>query len=154
MNHSTTAAFPIEDRQVDDLAVTHRIAFVLHPSLDRGAATNRCAVLGTGLAAKHPEILGWDLTTSDGIHLAGFTKVPAAILTIKDQLLAELAKRAQDIGCTILVFLSRAQGLRSYAAYAESVSQSAWADLDIDAIAIFGTKKAVNSVVGSLPCLR
>jgi len=154
MSTSTTVMSPVDDRQVDDLAITHRIAFVLNPSLERGASSNRCAVLATGLAARHPEIIGWDLTTSDGVELAGFTKVPAAVLTVKDQSLRDLAKRAKDLGCTVLVFLARAQGMRSYSAYATSVSGSAWADLDVDAFAIFGPKKAVNSVAGALPCLR
>jgi hypothetical protein len=154
MNNSNTVTSPVDDRQVDDLAVTHRIAFVLNSSLDRGASSNRCAVLATGLAARHSEILGWDLTTSDDVHLAGFTKVPVAVLTVKDQSLRDLAKRAQELGCTVLVFLARAQGMRSYSAYATSVSGSSWAELDIDAVAIFGTKKAVNSVSGALPCLR
>lgn len=154
MSNSNAAMFPVDDRQVDDLAVTHRIAFVLNPSLDRGASSNRCAVLATGLAARHPEILGWDLTTLDGVQLAGFTKVPAAVLTVKDQTLRDLAKRAQDLGCTVLVFLSRAQGMRSYSAYASSVSGSEWAELDVDAFAVYGPKKAVNSVAGALPCLR
>lgn len=139
---------------LDQLVQTHRIALVLHPDLDRGAAGNRCAVLATGLAAHHPEIIGADLVTRDGLSLPGFTKVPIAILAGKDRPLHELASQARALGCTTLVFLSRAQGMRSYDAYAESVAQSGCDELDIDAFAIFGTKKAVNSLVGALPCLR
>ena len=139
---------------LDQLVQTHRIALVLHSDLDRGAAGNRCAVLATGLAAHQPEIIGIDLVTKDGLVLPGFTKVPIAVLEGRDRPLHELASRARAQGCTVLVFLARAQGMRSYNAYAESVSQSGNDELDIDAIAIFGTKKAVNSVVGALPCLR
>jgi len=155
MNKSLTAtAIATNGALVDDLALTHRIAFVVEASLDRGAASNRCAVLGTGLANKHPEIIGPDLGTADYLQLPGFTKVPIAILTNKDQPLRDLARRARESGCTTLVFLSRAQGMRSYDAYRESVAQTSSADLDVDALAIFGPKKSVNSVVGALPCLR
>ena len=154
MNNSTIVTSREDDHQVDELAITHRIAFVVDPSLDRGASSNRCAVLATGLEARHPEILGGDLTTSDGIQLPGFTKVPAAVLTIKNQSMRDLAKTGMTSGCTVLVFLARAQGMRSYAAYAASVSGSEWVELDVDALVIFGPKKTVNSIVGALPCLR
>lgn len=150
-----TQAVVTSDRTaVDELAMTHRIAVVLDQSLDRGAAGNRCAVLSTGLAARHPEIIGSDLVTADGVPLPGFTKVPMAVLMGKDQPLLELANRARGLGCTTLVFLARAQGMRSYDAYRDSVAQTQAADLDVDAFAIFGPKKAVNSVIGALPCLR
>lgn len=140
--------------EVEQLAVSHRIALVIDKSLDRGAAGNRCAVLSTGLAARHPEIIGPDLTTADGVNLCGFTKVPMAVLVGKDQPLRELAERARTLGCTTLVFLSRAQGMRSYEAYRDSVAQTPAVELDVDAFAIFGPKKTVNSVIGALPCLR
>jgi hypothetical protein len=139
---------------VDQLAQTHRIALVLDPALDRGAVGNRCAVLASGLAARHPEIIGTDLITLDELPLPGFTKVPMSVLVGKGQPLNEMASRARERGCTTIVFLSRAQGMRSYEAYRESVAQTQAADLDVDAFAIFGTKKAVNSIVGALPCLR
>ncbi|HYX30774.1 MAG TPA: DUF2000 family protein, partial [Pyrinomonadaceae bacterium] len=99
---------------VDQLAQTHRIALVLDPSLDRGAVGNRCAVLSTGLASRHPEIIGEDLITADHLSLPGFTKVPMAVLMTKEQSLREIANRARERNCTTLVFLARAQGMRSY----------------------------------------
>ncbi len=139
---------------VDEMALTHRIALVMDPSLDRGAAGNRCAVLATGLVARHPEIIGSDLATSDGLQLFGFTKVPIAVLAGKGQPLRELASRARESGCTTLVFLSRAQGMRSYDAYKQSIAQTPSSELDVDAVAVLGPKKTVNSLVGALPCLR
>jgi hypothetical protein len=149
-----TITEPNGNQRVDELAVTHRIALVIDKSLDRGAAGNRCAVLSTGLAARHTEIIGPDLITADGISLLGFTKVPMVVLVGKDQPLRELAERARTLGCTTLVFLARAQGMRSYEAYRDSVAQTPALDLDVDAFAIFGPKKTVNSVIGALSCLR
>src|SRR5438874_1861286 len=111
---STPSTAVAAEPGVDALATTHRIAFVLAPTLDRGAAGNRCAVLATGLAAKHPEIIGANLNTSDGLELLGFTKVPIVVLVGKDEPLRLLAERARALGCTTLVFLARAQGMRSY----------------------------------------
>jgi hypothetical protein len=148
--HTTTDL----EAPVDQLAHTHRIALVLDQGLDRGAVGNRCAVLSTGLAARHPEIIGSDLVTADAVPLPGFTKVPMVVLVGKDEHLRNLANRARSLGCTTLVFLARAQGMRSYDAYRDSVAKTSAADLDVDAFVIFGPKKAVNSVVGALPCLR
>lgn len=154
MSHTDTPTAAAQFLQVDELAATHRVAFVLAPTLDRGATGNRCAVLATGLAARHPEIVGADLVTADDVPLPGFTKVPIVILAAKEEPLCDMAERARNLGCTTLVFLARAQGMRSYAAYADSVANTPAEELDVDAMAIFGTKKLVNSIVGALPCLR
>lgn len=139
----------------DPLALERKIAIVLDPKLPRGATDNRAAVLATGLAARHPEILGPDLSTADGETIPGFTKVPIVVLAGRlDQPLGELVARARAAECTVLVFLARAQGMRSYEAYRESVAQSCYNELDVDAVVIFGEKKKVNRLVGSLPALR
>ena len=62
--------------------------------------------------------------------------------------------RARQLDCTTLVFLSRAQGMRSYDEYRASIAKSSSADLDVDAFLIAGTRTAVNKVTGSLPALR
>lgn len=124
-------------------------------SLPRGAAANHCAVLATGLVARHPEIMGRNLITSDGQEILGFTKQPIVVLAARPaQDLNDFAREAQSLGCTTLVFLGRAQGMRSYDAYVESVSTTPAAKLDVDACLIYGPKKAVNKLAGSLPSLK
>lgn len=135
--------------------VEKKIVILLNEDLPRGAAANRCAVLATGLAARHPEILGRDLVTADGQTLPGFTKQPIVVLAASaGQDLNDLASQAKLMGCTTLVFLSRAQGMRSYDAYAESVAGTPAAGLDTDACLIFGPKKAVNKLSGAMPSLK
>ena len=68
--------------------------------------------------------------------------------------LLELCKRSEELGCKIIVFLTRAQGMRSYEEYRNSVAETNYNDLDIDAIAIYGDKKSVTKITGSLPSLR
>ena len=145
------------DRQIppDQLAIERKIALIMAPAVGRGASDNRAAVLATGLAAKHPEIIGEGMTTADGHELLGFTKVPIVVLSAIEGIeLREIAEKATKSGCTSLVFMTRAQGLRSYEAYRQSVSVSTAEELDVDACILFGPKKAVNRLVGSLPSLR
>lgn len=139
----------------DPLVMQNKIVIVVGPGLAPGMAANRCAVLATGIAARHPEILGPDVRSSDGQPLAGITKVPIAVLTVPEiPALRALEAQARAQGCATWVYLGRAQGVRSYAAYGESVAATPFADLDIDAVALYGTRKAVARLTGSLPMLR
>jgi hypothetical protein len=132
-----------------------KIALVLDPTLGPGQVANRGAVLATGLAARHPEILGPDPVTENGQDLVGFTKVPIVVLKARrGEDLIELDRKARELSCTSVVFLARAQGLRSYDAYLESISRSDSLELDIDSCMILGPKKAVNKLTGNLPALR
>ncbi|MBI3385122.1 DUF2000 family protein [Candidatus Gottesmanbacteria bacterium] len=95
------------------------------------------------------------MTTKDGIALLGFTQIPIPILAAKpDTSFFELAKRSEELDCNVIVFLSRAQGMRSYEEYRLSIAETNYADLDIDAIAIWGDSKSVTKVTGNLPALR
>jgi hypothetical protein len=143
------------ENTVDILAQENKIALVVAPNLAIGQVANRAAVLATGLAAQHPEIIGNDLVTADGMRLPGFTKVPIAVLQAKDpDSLPVLFVKAQEQECMVLVFLSRAQGLRSYADYTQSVAGSNGDELDIDAFILYGPRKQVNKITGNLPMLR
>lgn len=128
---------------------------VVAPNLGKGQVANRTAVLATGLAAHHPEIIGTDLITADGINLPGFTKVPIVVLVAKDEAsIPNLFAKSREQECTTLIYLSRAQGLRSYTEYTQSVAASTVDNLDVDAFVIYGPRQKVNKVTGSLAMLR
>ena len=144
-----------DEATVDPLARDNRIAIVMDPSLKTGQMANRAAVLATGLAARHPEIVGKDLQTADGRRLYGITKVPMAVLAADSQAdVAGLTGKAALLGCTLLVYLARAQGLRSYSEYENSIARDRFDQLDVDAVLIFGPKKTVNKLTGNLPLIR
>lgn len=132
-----------------------KIVIVIDSSLGIGLAANRAAVLATGLAAHVPSMIGTNLKTNDGKELLGFTQIPIPILASKpDTSFITLAQKSEELGCHIIVFLRRAQGMRSYEEYKESVGQSKYSELDIDGLAIWGEAKLVTKVTGNLPALR
>jgi hypothetical protein len=132
-----------------------KAVIVVADSLGRGLAANRAAVLATGLAAHVPNMIGQNLMTKDGKELLSFTQVPIPALCSKpDTNFIELAKKSEELGCKVIVFLTRAQGMRSYEEYRLSVTQSNYSELDIDAIAIYGDPKSVTRATGNLPSLR
>ena len=132
-----------------------KIVIVVNANLGRGLAANRAAVLATGLAANVAHMIGKNLRTKDGITLLGFTQIPIPILSSQSETsFLELAKRSEQLGCKVIVFLTRAQGMKSYEEYTASVAQTNYADLDIDAVAIYGNKKLVTKATGNLPSLK
>ena len=132
-----------------------KLVIVINSSLGIGLAANRAAVLATGLAAHVPNMIGQNLNTKDGVTLLGFTQIPIPILASKpDTLFLELAKRSEQLGCKVIVFLTRAQGMKSYEEYKISIAQTNYVDLDVDAIAIYGDQKSVTKITGNLPALR
>jgi hypothetical protein len=132
-----------------------KVVIVISALLDKGPATNRAAVLATGLAAHVPNMIGQNPITKDGKTLLSFTQMPMPILTTKPETsLVNIAKQAESLGCLTIVFLSRAQGVRSYQEYIQSIAQTNYDDLDIDGIAIAGETKTVTSLTGNLPSLR
>lgn len=133
----------------------NKAVIIVSSSLEKGPAANRAACLATGLVSSKPEMIGTELKTKDSQTIRGFTQIPIPILTSKpEQSLLEMADKAKSLGCMVYLFLTRAQGMRSYEEYRQSVAQTNYADLDVDGIAIYGSNKAVNSVTGSLPMLR
>ena len=132
-----------------------KLVIVINSSLGIGLAANRAAVLATGLAAHVPNMIGQNLNTKDGVTLFGFTQIPIPILASKpDTSFLELAKRSEQLGCKVIVFLTRAQGMKSYEEYKISIAQTNYVDLDVDAIAIYGDQKSVTKITGNLPALR
>jgi hypothetical protein len=133
----------------------NKTVIIVSQHLTIGPAANRAAVLATGLAVHVPNMIGADIVTKDGKKLLGFTQIPIPILVARqDVSLVNLAEKSESSGCTTIVFLARAQGMRSYQEYIESIKQTNYVDLDIDAIAISGETKAVTRLTGNLPSLR
>lgn len=132
-----------------------KIVIVVAQHLGIGLASNRAAVLATGLAAHIPNMIGSDIVTKDGKKILGFTQVPIPILVARpDVSLVNLAEKSEAVGCITIVFLARAQGMRSYKEYIESITQTNYADLDIDGVAISGEVRTVTKLTGNLPSLK
>jgi hypothetical protein len=134
---------------------SQKVVIVVSSSLGIGLAANRAAVIATGLAKHIPNMIGPDVTTKDGVSILGITQIPIPILAARaDTSFIEIAKKADKLGCKIVVFLTRVQGMRSYNEYTKLVADTNYDDLDIDAIGIFGDPKAVTKLTGNLPSLR
>lgn len=133
----------------------NKIAIIFDKGMEQGVTANRTAVLMSGLAAKFPGIIGEDHKTNDGITVNGFTQLPVSILNKPDSATYhELLEKIESLECTSFIFLKRAQGLRSYEEYSNSINSDLFTDLDIDTLLIYGSTKSVNKVTGNFQAMR
>ena len=100
-------------------------------------------------------MIGANAITKDNKSVLGFTQISIPILIARQNVsLVDLSQKAESLGCTVIIFLARAQGVRSYLEYVESIKNTNYADLDIDGIGISGETKTVTKLTGNLPSLR
>lgn len=134
---------------------SNKIVIVMDENLGMGVTANRAAVLMSGLASKYSEVIGEEHSTSDGVTINGFTKVPVAILAKPDTVnYHSIIEKSSLLSCDYFIFLKRAQGLRSYEEYSLSIGTDKFCNLDIDSILIYGSAKSINKITGGFSALR
>jgi hypothetical protein len=132
-----------------------KCAVVVDEKLPAGLAANAASVITMTLGRRVDGLIGPDVKDADGVTHAGIVLIPVPILiapservrAIRDEL--EAAVNAVSVGFTAL-----AQSCRTYEEYIEKMANSATAGLEFVGIGMFGPKRLVNRLVGSLPLLR
>lgn len=130
---------------------------VVDGSLPVGTIANASAILGITLGMKLPRIVGSDVTDMQGNIHPGIIKFPLPVLKADSQTLKKFRKRLFETDNSDLFavgFSSLAQSCAAYDEYIEKMQQTAGDSIVYTAIAIFGSRKKVNSLTGSLPLLR
>ncbi len=133
----------------------NKIVIVIDDHLDKAVTANRAAVLMSGLAAKYPEVVGNSHTTKDSKVVEGFSQLPVILLTRpEDKSYRELIELTAQSDCYYTFFLKRAEGLRSYQDYSDSISKDNLDDLDVDAMLIYGKRKKVDKLTKYYSSMR
>lgn len=131
-----------------------KLVLIINTDLEIGLVANTAAVLTLSVGARHPELIGPDLRDGDGrVHL-GITTITIPILGTNDATLTGIVQKLDGTDIELVSFSKIAQSIHSYEDYASRLSGTAGADISYSGIALFGPKKAVNSLVGSLPRLK
>lgn len=131
------------------------VNMVIDESLPLGIAMNTAGVLGISLGKKIPECVGVDVMDQDGIAHAGTIQIPVPILKMSGEELKELVHQVKnDEELTMLDFTDIAQGCKVYDEYIEQSAQHKTEEFTYYGIALFGNKKKVNKLTGSLPLYR
>ncbi len=132
-----------------------KCVMVVDTGLPVGLAVNAAAVLAVTLGRRIGSIVGPDVADASGGRHAGLVDIPTPILKADTGVVSEVrSKAAASDGLLVVGFTDIAQTSRTYEDYTKEMAASASEDLRYVGVALYGEKKLVNKVTGSLPLLR
>lgn len=134
-----------------------KCVIIIDSELPIGIMANTSAILGVTLGKLIPEQVGADVKDASGqIHL-GIVSIPVTMLGGDKALLKDLRSRLYGSEFDDLVvadFSDVAQGCNIYSEYAAKAAVTTEQDHKYFGIAIYGSKKKVNKLTGSMALLR
>lgn len=133
-----------------------KCVMVIDPELSTGMISNTAAVLALTLGKKVEGIIGSKVYDAEGRPHEGITTMPIPILKGHKEKIKELRDTiATDYPDLLLIdFSNAAQTTKKYEDYTNKIAQFTSEDLEYLGITIYGDKKTVNKLTGSLSLLR
>lgn len=134
-----------------------KCVLVIDSELPLGLITNTAAVLSLSIGKKVKGIIGPDVVDGSGQVHIGITTIPLPILKSTR---AELKILKQKISSEefhdlfVVDFSNAAQTTKNYEEYTKKISTYTKEDLEYLGIALYGERKKINKLTGSLPLLR
>lgn len=134
----------------------HKCVMVIDSELPTGLISNTAAVLALTLGKRVEGIIGPEVYDADGRTHAGITTMPIPILKGDKAKIKELRDTVdRDYPDLLLIdFSNAAQTTKRYEDYTEKIAQFTREDLEYLGISLYGDKKTVNKLTGSLGLLR
>lgn len=132
-----------------------KCVMVVDEGLPVGRAVNTAGVLALTLGYRLESVIGPDVTDgSGGVH-PGITRVPIPVLKASADLVRKTRLKAGEApGVFVVDFTDAAQTSKTYEDYERKISARTTRELGYLGVALYGDKKAVNRLTGSLPLLR
>ena len=135
-------------------AAETKCVIIADEGLPSGILANTAAILGITLGKQVPECVRQDVTDGSGHRHAGFISIPVPILKGNRDLLGDLREKLFEEGNADLLvvdFSDVAQGCRVYSEYMQKASVTTEGEHVYLGLAIYGNKKKINKLTGSLP---
>ncbi|WP_017754081.1 DUF2000 domain-containing protein [Calidifontibacillus oryziterrae] len=133
-----------------------KCVMVIDSEVPLGLIANTSAVLALTLGEKMEGIIGSVVVDGDGQTHEGITTIPIPILkgsgTVIKELRDTIGSHYPDL--FLVDFSNVAQMTKNYDDYRDKISTFTKDHLQYLGIAIYGNKKQVNKLTGSLPLLR
>ena len=135
-----------------------KLVMVINRDLPLGLVANTAAVLGISLSKIYQEdIVGGDIVDADGnLHL-GITAQTIPILSASREQVKEIREAMFEPAfaeVAAIDFSEAAQRCLNYDQYMRSLSQLSAEELFYLGVCMYGPKKKVSKLTGSLPLLR
>ena len=134
-----------------------KCVMVIDGMLPIGILANTSAILGITLGKCIPGQIGADVTDASGQAHLGIISIPVTMLRGEEKGIKELRERlyGPEFADLIVVdFSDVAQSCNQYDEYMEKAAISTAQDHRYFGIAMYGSKKKVNKLTGSMPLLR
>ena len=134
-----------------------KCVMVIDEDLPLGVITNTAAVMGVTLGKQFPHLVGADVfDKTDNRHL-GIIEFPIPILKGNALFIKELREKLYQpefSELTVVDFSDVAQSCKTYDEFIGKIADVPEEDLNYFGLAIYGSKKQVNKLTGSMPLLR
>lgn len=132
-----------------------KCVIVVDSSLPAGIIANAAACLGFSLGTVLPHELGPVQTDADGVAHGGIINIPIPILSASSDQVKSIADSAKKTEGLIVYDMSdAAQSSKTQDEYRQKIERITNVDLRYWAVALYGDKRAVNKLCGSLPLFR
>lgn len=135
----------------------NKCVIVADEALPVGVLANTAAILGMTLGKSIPECVGEDVTDGSNLTHKGITTIPIPILKSSKDAIRSLREKLYTEGfddMLVVDFSDVAQGSEAYSKYTEKAKRLEENDFTYLGIAIYGSRKKVNKLTGSMPLLR
>lgn len=127
---------------------------VLDEGLPAGLAVNTAAVLAFTLGREMGSVVGPEVVDGSGASHLGITRLPIPILKANEGVVRDVRSKADEDGLLVVDFTNAAQTSKTYEEYTEKMAARTAEELKYLGVALYGDKKLVNRLTGSLPLLR
>jgi len=140
-----------------DTEEENKAVLIIDSELPTGIIANTAAILGITLGFKHQCIIGEDITDASSQNHLGITNIPIPVLkgtkSLLKELLAEVkSKHHNDV--TVIDFSKTAQLSTDYDDYTLKARNLASDKFEYLGIGMYGPKRILNKLTGSIALLR
>ncbi len=126
---------------------------VVDAKLPVGLQANAASVITMTLGRQVDGLVGPDVKDADGVLHPGVVLIPVPILIADASAIRTIWREAGE-ELVRVGFTSLAQSCRTYEEYVDRLATTSTEDLDFAGVGLFGAKRSVNRLGGSLPLLR
>lgn len=120
-----------------------------------GVVANTIACLSFGLGAVFPEAVVEPTADKDGTVHGGIINMPVPILKANGEMIKDIFLRAKNLESVhALDMNNRAQEAHTLEEYEQLLAETGTKELSYAGIALYGSKKEVNKLTGSLKLFR
>lgn len=134
--------------------MNEKCVMIIDEALPTGETANVAAILGITLGGKLQEVVGQSIVDGVGNFHMGVIKIPVPVLKADRKTIRKLRLRLYEKPfeeLTAVDFTDLAQGCKTYDEFVDKMSYTS--SLDYIGLVVYGDKRMVNKLTGSLPLM-